>query len=85
MNKHLRKLPPIFLDTAMIMQSADARNNLISFSSDIKGVGYIGSPGDGIVVVTNKNGYLRIGIDDIPVMLKELQEYYEQLKMRSRL
>lgn len=83
MNKHLRKLPPISLDTAMIMQSADLKNNLISFSSNIKGVGYIGSPGDGIVVVTNKNGYLRMSIDDMPTMLEELQEYYDQLKMRG--
>lgn len=86
MIRSIAKLPQIKIDLNMLMLAVETRRKeLISFPSSIKGLAYIGSKDDGIIIVSSRKGYIRIDEDDIPAVVEELQEYYEQLKMRSRL
>ena len=85
MIRSIAKLPQIKIDLNMLMLAVEARNDLISFPSSIKGLGYVGCKNDGIIIVSSRQGYIRIDEDDIPAVVEELQEYHEQLKMRRKL
>lgn len=85
MIRSIAKLPQIKIDLNMLMLAVESRKDLISFPSSIKGLGYVGCEDDGIIIVSSKQGYIRIDEDDIPAVVEELQEYHDQLKMRRKL
>lgn len=84
-NRASNKLPRLTLNTSRIMQKAEHKKELVTFESEIPSTYYVGCPGDGIVVITGNNGYLRINESNIPQLIEELTEYADQLMVRSHL
>lgn len=84
-NRASNKLPRLNLNTSRIMEKAEYKKELVTFESEIPSTYYVGCPGDGVVVITGTNGYLRINESNIPQLIEELTEYADQLMVRSHL
>lgn len=67
----LKKIPRLKLETELLLAQADRKNFLYTYSSDLRGVGYV-TDGEEILVITTKGGYLRIGTKEMKTMLEEL-------------
>lgn len=78
------KIQPVRIQVRTMMNKADLNRRFITFSSDIKNVGYIGCTDDGLLIISQDNGYLRIDWNDLDLFVEELTEYVDQLKLRKR-
>lgn len=72
--KMLPKPSKINLQT--VMNSAEARRDLVTFESSIKGMGQIVDQ-DRVLIVTGQCGLLILDKKDIPKLVEELKNIYE--------
>ena len=67
---------PEKINVLYVMKTADARKDLITFESSIKGMGQIVDQ-DRLLIVTGRNGLLILNKEDIPKFIEELENIYE--------
>lgn len=60
------------MQTELLLAQADRKNFLYTYSSDLRGVGYV-TDGEEILIITSNGGYLRIETKDLKTMLEELE------------
>lgn len=60
------------MQTELLLVQADRKNFLYTYSSDLRGVGYV-TDGEEILIITTNGGYLRIETKDLKTMLEELE------------
>lgn len=60
------------MQTELLLAQADRKNFLYTYSSDLRGVGYV-TDGEEILIITTNGGYLRIETKDLKTMLEELE------------
>lgn len=68
----MTKIPRLKINTSLVLNAADSRNDLTTYASDIRGIGYV-TDGSEILVVTGMCGYLRIKNTDIETLISELR------------
>ena len=81
--KPARALPRIRLNVTEIMKRADGERDLVTFPSEIKGIGYITDEIDALIITTN-GGYLRIDAKHLATLTSELIWISEEIERRSR-
>lgn len=67
---------PEKINVQHVMNTAEARKDLITFESSIKGMGQIVDQ-DRLLIVTGRNGLLILNKEDIPKFIEELENIYE--------
>ena len=67
---------PSKINIQAVMKSAEARRDLVTFESSIKGMGQIVDH-DRVLIVTGQCGLLILDKKDIPKLLEELKNIYE--------
>lgn len=67
---------PEKINVQHVMNTAEARKDLITFESSIKGMGQIVDQ-DRLLIVTGQNGLLILNKEDIPKFIEELENIYE--------
>ena len=67
---------PSKINIQAVMNSADARRDLVTFESSIKGMGQIVDH-DRVLIVTGQCGLLILEKKDIPKLVEELKNIYE--------
>ena len=67
---------PIKINIQAVMNSAEARRDLVTFESSIKGMGQIVDH-DRVLIVTGQCGLLILYKKDIPKLVEELKNIYE--------
>lgn len=67
---------PEKINVQYVMNTAEARKDLITFESSIKGMGQIVDQ-DRLLIVTGQNGLLILNKEDIPKFIEELENIYE--------
>lgn len=83
MNRILRKIPNIRLDTEQIMRLVDANRDIIGFPSLLPSTGYAIDREEALVI-TGSRGFLRIKAEDIRTLREELAWIEEEMERRSR-
>ena len=68
----MAKIPRLRINTSLVLNAADSRNDLTTYASDIRGTGYV-TDGPEILVVTGMCGYLRIKNTDVDTIINELK------------
>lgn len=81
--KRLKKIPKMELDTSGILDRADSQRDLVTYPSEMNGIGYVTDCYDALVVTT-KGGYLRISALLIPRLIEELEWIAEDIDRRKR-
>ena len=81
--KRLKKIPKMELDTSGILDKADGQRDLVTYPSEMNGIGYVTDGYDALVVTTN-GGYLRINAHLIPALIEELEWIAEDIDRRKR-
>ena len=81
--KPARVLPRIRLNVTEIMKRADGERDLVTFPSEIKGIGYVTDEVDALIITTN-GGYLRIDAEHLPTLTTELVWISEEIERRGR-
>lgn len=66
---------PSKINIQQVMNSAEARKDLVTFESSIKGMGQIVDQ-DRVLIVTGQNGLLILNKKDIPTFIEELENIY---------
>lgn len=67
---------PSKINIQAVMNSAEARRDLVTFESSIKGMGQIVDH-DRLLIVTGQCGLLILDKKDIPKLVEELKNIYE--------
>lgn len=67
---------PSKINIQTVMNSAEARKDLTTFESSIRGMGQIVDE-DRVLIVTGQCGFLILDIKDIPKLIEELNNIYE--------
>lgn len=67
---------PSKINIQQVMNSAEARKDLVTFESSIKGMGQIVDH-DRLLIVTGHCGLLILDKKDIPKLVEELKNIYE--------
>ena len=67
---------PSKINIQAVMNSAEARRDLVTFESSIKGMGQIVDH-DRVLIVTGQCGLLILDKKDIPKLVEELKNIYE--------
>lgn len=67
---------PSKINLQTVMNSAEARRDLVTFESSIKGMGQIVDQ-DRVLIVTGQCGLLILDKKDIPKLVEELKNIYE--------
>lgn len=79
----VRVLPRLRIDTAQVLQRAEAQRDLVTYPSAIRGVGYI-TDGTEVMAITSSGGYLRISAEKLIDLIEELQYINEDTERRKR-
>ncbi len=66
---------PSKINIQAVMNSAEARRDLVTFESSIKGMGQIVDQ-DRVLIVTGQCGLLILNKKDIPTFIEELENIY---------
>lgn len=66
---------PSKINIQQVMNSAEARKDLVTFESSIKGMGQIVDQ-DRVLIVTGQCGLLILNKEDIPKFIEELENIY---------
>jgi len=75
-------LPRIDIDKQAIDRKVDARNDVFGYDSSINGTSYAADR-DAMLVYSYHNGYLKIPYKDMPTLIEELQNIYEDMRYRN--
>lgn len=67
---------PSKINIQQVMNSAEARKDLVTFESSIRGMGQIVDQ-DRVLIVTGQDGLLILNKKDIPKIIEELRNIYE--------
>lgn len=67
---------PSKINIQQVMNSAEARKDLVTFESSIRGMGQIVDR-DRVLIVTGQDGLLILNKKDIPKLIEELRNIYE--------
>ena len=79
----MKQIPKISLPVERLLTQAETYQDLVTYSSEIKGAGYI-ADGEGVLLITTRRGYLRLQEEDIEKLATELQYIAEEIRRRRR-
>lgn len=77
------KIQSIKINVENLLFSADMLKGILTYPSDIKGIGYAASEEE-LLIITDNRGYLRINVDDIDNIVAEITSIAESVRERRR-
>lgn len=81
-NPVLHRLPPLRINLSSLMAVAENGKERVTMESLIDGVGYVSVAGEGTVIISKTNGYLKIDEENLPMLIEELTEISDQMRIR---
>lgn len=75
-------LPNLKIDLQALLLFADSREHLVTYSSDIRGTGYIADE-KGVVIASCTRGYYLIDEKDIDDLIEELSWIKSEINRRN--
>ena len=75
--------PPPALKVDKLLEIADGYRDLTTYDSSVKGIGYIADQ-EGLVIISNRKGFIRISCESIDPMIEELQNIKEDICRKNR-
>lgn len=70
-------LPRLRIDVFKLLAKADNRRDLTTYNSDVKGMGYVATDED--VLVMNGTGFIRLRKDQLTSVIYELENILEDM------
>lgn len=83
MSRGLKRIPKIKLSIEDILRRAESTNDLVTYASDLSGVGYVTDLSE-VLIVTRCGGYLRLPIEIVTDIMQELEYVSEDAERRRR-
>lgn len=78
------KIPtPPAIKVEKLLEIADGYQDLTTYDSSAKGIGYIADE-EGLVIISTRNGFIRIACENIEPMIEELQNIKEDICRKRR-
>ena len=78
-----QQIQPVEINLENMLLAADRLEDVLTYQSDVKGIGYAASK-DELLIITNNRGYLRVGIDAIENIIFEISSIAEDIRERRR-